>query len=132
MYEIKYKNPKITNFRDLVVWKEGHKLVLWIYKVTDKFPKKETFSLIDQIRRAAVSITSNVAEGFGRKGTKDKAKFYYTALGSLVEVQNQLVISNDIKYISDEVFDKIWDQTVLVQKLLNGFIKSAFRLERNT
>ena len=63
---------KITTFEDLNTWKEGHKLALLIYKITDEFPSKENFALTDQMRRAAVSITSNVAEGFTRQGVKEK------------------------------------------------------------
>jgi len=73
---------KIQTFRDLNTWKEGHKLVLQIYKITKNFPKKETFALTDQILRAVVSITSNIAEGFGRRGMKEKIQFYYLAQSS--------------------------------------------------
>lgn len=66
------ENTKIRSFTDLKVWQEGHKLVVLIYKITDKFPAKETYSLIDQMRRASASITANVAEGFGRQTYKEK------------------------------------------------------------
>jgi len=75
---------KIEEFTDLIVWQEGHKLVLQIYKITKLFPKEETYSLTDQMRRAAVSVTSNIAEGFGRQGMKEKVQFYFLAKGSLV------------------------------------------------
>jgi len=86
-------NNKIITFTDLNTWKEGHKLVLMVYKTTDKFPSKETFSLIDQMRRAAVSLTSNIAEGFTRAGIKEKIQFYLMAKGSLTELQNQLYVA---------------------------------------
>lgn len=76
---------KIKSFTDLNVWKEGHKLVLQVYKLTKEFPKEELFGLTNQIRRAAVSITSNIAEGFSRHSYKEKLQFYSTALGSLTE-----------------------------------------------
>ena len=79
---------KIRSFTDLNAWKEGHKLVILVYKTTKDFPKKETYSLVDQMRRAATSVTSNIAEGFGRQTYKEKAQFYYQAQGSLVELKN--------------------------------------------
>lgn len=118
------QDNKIKNFTDLITWQEGHKLVLIIYEVCKKFPKTETFALVDQITRAVVSITSNIAEGFGRHGLKEKIQFYYLAQGSLTEVQNQLLISKDVGYISSSELENIWAQTILVQKLLNGLIKS--------
>jgi four helix bundle protein len=115
---------KIQTFRDLNTWKEGHKLVLQIYKITKDFPKKETFALTDQILRAVVSITSNIAEGFGRRGMKEKIQFYYLAQSSLTEVQNQLIIARDVGYIDEKLFDELWIQTITVHKLLTGLIKS--------
>jgi four helix bundle protein len=119
---------KIRNFTDLIAWQEGHKLVIQIYKITRKFPKTETFALMDQIIRAVVSVTSNIAEGFGRQGLKEKIQFYFMAQGSLTEVQNQLLIAKDISYINDKEFTVIWDQTITVQKLVSGLIKSIRRL----
>jgi len=115
---------KIINFTDLTTWKEGHKLVLEIYSVTKNFPKTETYALIDQISRAVVSVTSNIAEGFGRQGIREKIQFYYLAQASLTEVQNQLIIAKDVKYIGIDKFNILWNQTVLVHKLLTGLIKS--------
>jgi four helix bundle protein len=114
----------IKSFTDLNTWKEGHKLVLLIYKATKSFPKSEKFDLTSQIRRAVVSITSNVAEGFSRNSAKEKVQFYYTALGSLTEVQNQLLIAKDLEYIKGAVFKEIAAQTIIVSKLINGLIKS--------
>jgi len=116
---------KIRSFTDLVVWKESHKLVLMIYETTKKFPKDELFGLTNQIRRASVSITSNIAEGFSRNSYKEKTQFYAISLGSLTEVQNQLLIARDTGFISKDVFDKIADQTVLISKLCNGLIKKS-------
>jgi len=115
---------KIISFTDLVAWKKGHKLVLAIYQVTSEFPKKETYSLTDQIRRCVISITSNIAEGFSRKTSKEKIQFYYTALGSLTELQNQLLIARDVGYMDNEAFDKLANQTIEVAKLINGLIRS--------
>ena len=116
---------KITTFEDLNTWKEGHKLVILIYKITDKFPSKENFALTDQMRRAAISITSNVAEGFTRQGTKEKVQFYLISKGSLTELQSQLYIARDIGYTTIEEFTEIMNQTIIVHKLLTGLIKGA-------
>ncbi len=116
-------NNKIKSFTDLNAWKEGHKLVIEIYRITKDFPKEELFGLTNQIRRAAVSITSNIAEGFSRQSPKEKMQFYYIAQGSLTELQNQLLISLDIGYVDQNKFDKIAELTVVVHKLINGLIK---------
>lgn len=89
---------KIHSFTDLNAWKEGHKLVLIAYSLIRSFPKEERYGLCDQMRRSAVSITSNIAEGFSRGTNKDKTQFYYVAMGSLTELQNQMIISRDVGY----------------------------------
>lgn len=118
---------KIKSFTDLVAWQEGHELILLIYDVTKSFPKEEMFGLTNQIRRASVSITSNIAEGFNRQSAKDKAHFYVMAHGSVAEVQSQLMICRDVSYLSKEKFSKAAEQTILVHKLLTGLIKSVSR-----
>lgn len=117
--------PKIITFSDLNAWKEGHKLVLMIYAETKQFPPQEKFALVDQMCRAVISITSNVAEGFSRQGVKEKIQFYLMAKGSLTEIQNQLFIARDVKYISNEKFGEVWNQTIIVHKLITGLIKSV-------
>lgn len=127
------ETKKIKSFTDLNAWKEAHALVLSIYEITSSmFPSKEQFGLANQIQRAAVSISSNIAEGFSRNSNLEKRQFYYQALGSLTEVQNQLLISKDLGYISTEKFKDIADRTVSVSKLANGLIKSVRVLSRNT
>ena len=113
---------KIVSFTDLNAWKEGHKLVVLVYKTTDDFPKKETYSLIDQMRRSAASITSNIAEGFGRKGYKEKLQFYYLSQGSLLELKNQLLIARDVGYLKQKDFMTSADQANKTHKLLQGLI----------
>ena len=120
-----YELGKIRSFTDLDAWKEGHKLVLDIYSVTRKFPKEEQFGLTIQIRRAIVSFTSNIAEGFSRGSYKEKIRFYSIALGSLTEVQNQLLIARDLKYVTAGEFDKLAKQTVKISKITNGLIKRS-------
>lgn len=117
--------PKIKSFTDLNAWKEAHKLVLEVYKITKNFPKEEVYSLIDQMRRCAVSISSNIAEGFSRQSKKEKMQFYSIAKGSLTELQNQLLVAKDVGYLSKEDFTLIAQQTVVVHKLINGLMKSA-------
>ena len=114
---------KIKNFTDLETWKEGHKLVLLIYKLTNKFPKDELYGIVSQMRRCVVSITSNVAEGFSRKSSKDKIRFYVMALGSITELQNQLIISRDLDYINEGEFDESVEQLIKTQKLVNGLVR---------
>jgi four helix bundle protein len=116
---------KIQSFTDLIAWKEAHKLVLMIYTSSNYFPKKEQFGLISQMQRAAVSISSNIAEGFSKTYSKEKQQFYRTALASLTEVQNQILIARDLQYLKIDAFDKLAKQTVQVSKLINGLIKSA-------
>src|SRR3989338_2450600 len=125
------EKDKIKSFTDLNAWKTGHSLVVDIYELTKKFPKEELFGLTNQIRRAAVSITSNIAEGFSRQSLKEKAQFYSMSLGSLTEVQNQLLISRDVQYLNKESFDKIAERTVIISKLLNGLIKSIRAVHEN-
>lgn len=119
------QNGKIHSFTDLIAWKEGHALVLRIYKITSDFPQREAYALADQMRRSVVSITSNIAEGFSRKTNKEKVQFYYMALGSLTELQNQLLIARDLKYLSNVSFHEAADLTVSLHKLIVGLIKSA-------
>lgn len=116
---------KIRSFTDLIVWQKAHRFVLQIYKLTKDFPKEEKYSLIDQLRRAAVSITSNISEGFYRRTSNDKSHFYYMSIGSLAEIQNQLIISRDLGYLDNEMFQRIGKESVEIHKLINGIIKSS-------
>lgn len=115
----------IKSFTDLNVWKEAHLLVLSMYETTKSFPKEEIYGLTNQIRRCAVSITSNIAEGFSRQSYKEKLQFYFTAKGSLTELQNQLLIARDVKYIASAEFNQLADQSIVVSKILTGLIKST-------
>lgn len=115
----------IKSFSQLEVWKEAHKLVLLIYKVTKNFPRDELFGLTNQLRRCAVSITSNIAEGFGRFSYKEKVYFYANATGSLTELQNQILIAKDVGYLSEKDHQEIFQQSETVYRLLNGLIRST-------
>ena len=114
----------IREFTDLKAWQECHKVVLMIYTISKNFPSDEKFGLTSQMRRAAVSITSNIAEGFGRQGQKEKTQFYMMGRGSILELKNQLLIAKDIGIIKNEEYDTISEQTTTAHKVLNGLIKS--------
>jgi four helix bundle protein len=125
------EQKKIKSFTDLHAWQEGHKLVLMVYKETENFPQKEVFGLTNQMRRAAVSATSNIAEGFSRNSAKEKYQFYCMAQGSITELQNHLMIARDVGYLDQKKFDKLAEQTISVHKLINGLkkIKNDTRYE---
>lgn len=118
-------NEKIKNFTDLTTWQEAHKLALFVYKNTEKFPQSEMFGLTNQMRRAAVSVTSNVAEGFSRNSSKDKNNFYTMSRASLSELQSQSVLARDLGYWDKTVFAQFAEQSVKVNKMLAGLMKSA-------
>jgi len=123
---------KIQTFTDLDAWKEGHKLVLTIYKITKSFPRDEMFGLVSQMRRCVVSITSNIAEGFSRQSYKEKVYFYSMALGSVTELQNQLLIAKDVHYVEKDKFQEIAEQSVKAHKIINGLIKSSKTIIHNS
>ncbi len=123
--ELRINNEKIKTFTDLNAWKKAHKLVLTIYKITKDFPKEEIFGLINQMRRAAVSITSNIAEGFSRQSYSEKVQFYSIAQGSNTELQNQLLVAKDIGYLNTRDFNEVVRQSIEAHKLLNGLIKKS-------
>jgi len=123
---------KIREFTDLLAWQECHKLVILIYHLTTKFPKSEQFSLTNQLRRAAVSITSNIAEGFGRHTYKEKVQFYYQAQGSLTETKNQLLIAKDIGYLTKEDIDKFNKQANIAHRYLQGLITATKKRMNNS
>lgn len=118
-------NTKIKTFMDLKVWQEGHKLVVLVYKTTEKFPTKETYSLTDQMRRSSASVTANLAEGFGRHGYKEKLQFYFLAQGSLTELKNFILIAKDVGYLEPKDFGSLVEQSNLTHQLLQGFIQKT-------
>lgn len=127
-----YEKRTIKTFKDLDAWKEGHILVLGIYRETKSFPKEETFGLVSQMRRCAVSITSNIAEGFSRQSYKEKIQFYSIAQGSVTELQNQLIIAKDVGYLYQEKFNNLDNQSLIVHKILNGLIKKSKLIFHNS
>lgn len=115
---------KINTFTDLFVWKEGHQVVIEIYKLVKDFPRN-SYSLTDQMTRSAVSVTSNIAEGFSRQSKKEKIQFYHIAKGSLTELHNQLFVCRDIGLITKEDFQNIETKLSSTGRLLTGLIRSA-------
>jgi four helix bundle protein len=113
---------KVESYQDLEVWKQTKTLVSEIYRITKTFPKEEQFGLINQLRRAAVSIPSNIAEGCGRNHFKDSLQFFFISRGGLYEVETQILISADLGYIIDEDKILILDKVKNCKRLLNGFI----------
>lgn len=107
-------------FQDLTVWQEAHKLVLSIYKYSGAFPQKEQYGLTSQLRRSAISVPANIAEGFKKKGKADKLRFMNIAQGSLEEARYYLILAKDLDYGDN---DKISDLLETVSRLLEGYIK---------
>ncbi|CAN5443688.1 four helix bundle protein [soil metagenome] len=111
----------IKRFYDLEGWKKARTLNLEIYKMTRTENFKKDFILVDQVRRASVSIMANLAEGFGRKGNKEFLQFISIAEGSLCELQSHLFISLDVEYVSESVFQKLFEMTEETQRIIFGF-----------
>ncbi|SRR5258706_15966228 len=115
---------KVRNFQDLRAWGEARKLAQVIYQVTLSFPKEELYGLTSQIRRAAVSISSNIAEGSKRLTTKDLCHFLSIAQGSNEEVKSLLILAQDIGYLDSQHFQEIFKRCRNVGVLLNGLTRS--------
>ena len=111
------------NYIDLEVWKKTRELVKLIYKLTNSFPKDELNGLTNQVRRSAISVPSNIAEGCGRQSSKETIHFLYISKGSLYELETQVLLSYDIGYITKVNSDNTIIKITVCKKLLNGFIK---------
>ncbi|WP_298532924.1 four helix bundle protein [uncultured Algibacter sp.] len=118
----------MKSYIELDVWIEARKLVSLVYVITNDFPKEELHGISNQIRKCSVSIPSNIAEGCGRQTPKDIIRFLYISRGSLYELETQLYLSNDLKFISDKKLNKILSQIEACKKLLNGFINNYKKL----
>jgi len=114
----------MKTFKDIIAWQKGYELTLLVYKCTQAFPKSEEFGLKSQLRRAAVSIISNIAEGFKRRGIKDQLRFYNQSQSSLEEVKCQLMLAFDLKYFSRDVFIELDGLSEETGKVLYGWIQS--------
>lgn len=111
------------SYVELLVWKKARELTNLIYSITSKFPVNEQYGLTSQIRRCTVSIPSNIAEGSGRNHAKDAMQFFYIARGSLYELETQLYLAFDQKFINQNQLDKALGEVTECKKLLNGYIR---------
>ncbi|MBI2956392.1 MAG: four helix bundle protein [Acidobacteria bacterium] len=114
----------MKSFQELDVWKKGHALTLAIYRMTKEFPKDERFGLVSQLRRSAASIGANIAEGFGRRSTKDFIRYLEIAVGSLEETRNYLLLSRDLGYCDERQFESLRPQLDEVGRMLGGLSRS--------
>ena len=108
----------MRDFHKLGIWQRSHQLTLDVYKMSKSFPKDELFGLTSQIRRAASSIPTNIAEGCGRASNKDCAHFLQIAIGSASEVEYELLLAHDLEYINDEAFNKLTSETIAIRKMI--------------
>ena len=115
------ERPKAKTFQDLVVWQKAHRFVLGVYRETNTFPKAELYGLTSQFRRAAVSVTANIAEGFKKRGRADKARFMNIAQASLEECRYYLILGTDLEYLGET---ELPHQAEEVSKLLEAYTRS--------
>jgi four helix bundle protein len=113
----------VKTHKDLDVWKKSMDFITLLYKVTTNFPKDEIYGLTNQMRRAAVSIPSNIAEGAARKSNKEYIQFLYIALGSAAELETQLLTSKNVNYIDDKSFDLLIKERDEIARMLFGLIR---------
>jgi len=113
----------MKNFRQLKVWQKSHELVLSVYQITAVFPRTETYGLTSQIRRAASSIPSNLAEGCGRNGDAELARFCDMATGSASELEYQLLLARDLKLIRLNDYEQLAQQTTEIKRMLTVFVR---------
>jgi len=114
----------LKNFKELKVWQKAYQLCLEIYRVTRKFPKEEIYGLTSQVRRSAVSIPSNIAEGYGRKTTREYIQSLYIAYGSNCELETQILLSGDLGFIGKEDLLGLQKEIGDVERMLKGLINS--------
>jgi four helix bundle protein len=112
------KNETMRDFSKLFIWQKSHKLVMSIYDITNRFPKSEMFGLTSQIRRASASIPINISEGCGRGSNKDFARFLQIAIGSACEVEYELLLAKELKYIEDQEYQNLSKEIVSIRKMI--------------
>ncbi|MEO8568749.1 MAG: four helix bundle protein [Ginsengibacter sp.] len=111
----------MRNFLNLEIWKKSHQLTLKIYTITKHFPKDELFGLTSQIRRSSSSIPTNIAEGCGRNSNQQLINFLQIATGSCSELQYQIILSKDLSYINEEVFNNLQAAVIDIRKMIYGY-----------
>ena len=116
----------MQSYKDLKAWQKGMKLVVEVYRITQNFPRHEIYGLTSQLRRAAVSVPSNIAEGKGRYSDREFIQFLRHARGSLLEIETQVLIAQELEYIQQEQTSRVLDLTAETGKIVNGLI-SAFK-----
>lgn len=121
---VKDLSEMLKNYKELKVWQKSYLLCLEVYKITKGFPKEERYGLTSQIRRAAVSVPSNIAEGYGRKTTPEYIQALYVAYGSNCELETQILLAGDLGYIKDENMRKVQKEIGEVERMLKALIKS--------
>lgn len=112
----------MQDFKKLTVWQKAHELALEIYQTTSTFPKEEIYGLTSQLRRASVSIPSNIAEGCGRAGNAELVHFLHIALGSASEIEYQILLAHDLGFIESTTYEKLFNDVVQVKKMLGALI----------
>lgn len=122
------ESAKINSFEELNVWQKSADLAVTVYKLTKSFPNKETYALSDQVQRSAVSVSANIAEGFGRLGKAEKLNFYNIAYGSLLETKSHLLIAAKLGYIASDELGETLATITSCQKLINASRKSLSNL----
>ena len=123
--EGKKRERKIISYRDLIVWQKSMVLVTQVYLISKTLPKEELYGLVSQIRKSAVSVPSNIAEGYGRNSTKDYLRFLQIASGSLYEMQTQLEICQNLEYISMQEYNRINAQSMEIERMLSSLIRKV-------
>jgi four helix bundle protein len=124
---VKQQLEKTDGFEQLLAWQKAQDLAVFIYELTSVFPSEEKYGLISQIRRAAVSVSANLAEGYGRRGIKDKVQFYTISYGSLLELKSHRNLAVRLKYLESTPYEDAHIQITDVQKLINALISSIKR-----
>lgn len=114
----------MAHFKELIVWQKSINLVTEIYRITEKFPLNEIYELTSQLRRASVSVPSNIAEGNTRRSKADYLQFLRIARGSCSEIETQIIISKNLDFIDDNTFETLSFNTIEIYKMLNGLINS--------
>jgi len=123
---------KTNNFEQLNVWQQAHVFVLDVYEITKSFPKDEMYGLTSQFKRAAVSIPANIAEGYRKRGIKDKLRFYNISQGSADECTYFIILSRDLGFITNDIYNQLNARLDLVSRLLNSYCKGIINKSGET